>query len=279
METGDLGTLFVAASPLGNLGDISFRLAEVLRKSDLVAAEDTRRARKLLTHLDAHPRVVSFHAHSPEGRLDQLVTALRKGSSVVMLTDAGTPTISDPGRELVSAARDVGAGVVTVPGPSAVTAALSVSGLPADRFTFLGFLPRRGAERRRRLEEAASSRWTVVLFEAAPRLVELLNALGAVCGPERVAVVARELTKVHEEVRRGTLVELSGYYQEHPPRGEVTVLLAGGTTSDKKASPDEVRRRAEELLGAGTSRKDAAAVVAKEFSMPRREAYKMVSDL
>lgn len=198
---------------------------------------------------------------------------------MVLLTDAGTPTISDPGRTLVRAARDNGASVVAVPGPSAVTAALSVSGLPADRFTFLGFLPRRGKERRRRLEQAASSRWTVVIFEAAPRLVELLEALGAVCETERGVVIARELTKIHEEVRHGTLLELSGYYEEHPPRGEVTVLLEGAPPSSEPASPDLVRKRAEEILRAGSSRKDAAAMVSSEFSLPRREAYRMICDL
>jgi 16S rRNA (cytidine1402-2'-O)-methyltransferase len=195
-----------------------------------------------------------------------------------MLTDAGTATISDPGRTLVSAARNMGATVVAIPGPSAVTAALSVSGLPADRFIFLGFLPRRGAERRRRLEEASRSRWTVVMFEAAPRLVELLDALSDVCGPERNAVVARELTKLHEEVKCGTLPELSGYYGDHPPRGEVTLLIEGDTEVGERASPEIVTARAAELLASGYTRKDTAALIAREFSLPRREAYKLVCE-
>jgi 16S rRNA (cytidine1402-2'-O)-methyltransferase len=258
---------------------MSQRLVDVLHSCEIVAAEDTRRARKLLSHIDAHPRVQSFHAHSPPHRLNQLLDALREGSSVVMLTDAGTPTISDPGRALVSEARAQGTTVVVIPGPSAVTAALSVSGLPADRFTFLGFLPRRGAERRRRLDEAAGSRWTVVVFEAAPRLVTLIETLTEVCGPERRAVVARELTKVHEEVRCGTLHELSVYYGENPPRGEVTLLIEGATEEREPASPEQARKRAAELLAEGSSRKDAAAVLAREFSLPRREAYRMVCDL
>jgi 16S rRNA (cytidine1402-2'-O)-methyltransferase len=196
-----------------------------------------------------------------------------------MLTDAGTPTVSDPGRALVSAARVLGADVVAIPGPSAVTAALSVSGLPADRFTFLGFLPRRGAERRRRLEEVSVSRWTVVMFEAAMRLNQLLDALVEVCGADREAVVARELTKLHEEVKCGTLRELVGYYEEHPPRGEVTLLVKGATKVHHEANPELVRQRAVELLASGNSRKDTAALVATEFSLPRREAYKMVCDL
>ncbi len=275
----DVGTLYVAASPLGNLGDVSQRLTDVLRESDMVAAEDTRRARKLLNHVDAHPRVLSFHAHSTAKRVEQILAALEEGSSVVMLTDAGTPTISDPGRVLVDAVRNSGSEVVAIPGPSAVTAALSVSGLPADRFTFLGFLPRRGAERRRRLEEVAKSRWTVVLFEAAPRLLALLRMLAEHCGGERAAVVARELTKLHEEVRRGTLLELAGYYEEHPPRGEVTLLVDGAKAVREQPDPELARARAKELLASGNTRKDAAALLAKEFSLPRREAYKMVCDL
>ena len=274
-----MGILYVAASPLGNLGDMSRRLVDLLRTSDIVAAEDTRRARKLLTHVDAHTRVMSYHAHSPPGRLDQLTSALEAGSSVVMLTDAGTPTVSDPGRALVSAARKLGTDIVAVPGPSAVTAALSVSGLPADRFTFLGFLPRKGAERRRRLEEASTSRWTVVMFEAATRLKQLLEALVDVCGEDREAVVARELTKLHEEVRCGTLRELVGYYEEHPARGEITLLVKGAVEVQPQASPEMVLQRATEILATGSSRKDTAALLAKEFSLPRREAYKMVCDL
>ena len=274
-----MGTLYVAASPLGNLGDMTRRLVDVLQNADLVAAEDTRRARKLLSHVDAHTRVLSYHAHSPASRLEQLKSALEEGSAVVMLTDAGTPTVSDPGRMLVSAARDLGADIVPIPGPSAVTAALSVSGLPADRFTFLGFLPRRGAERSRRIEEASVSRWTVVMFEAAARLNELLHALVNVCGADREAAVARELTKLHEEVKCGTLQELVGYYEEHPPRGEITLLVKGATSVHHAVSPELVRQRATELLACGNSRKDTAGLLATEFSLPRREAYKMVCEL
>jgi len=274
-----LGTLYVAASPLGNLGDISHRLTDVLRNAEIVAAEDTRRARTLLARVGAHPKVLSYHAHSTRKRLQQILSAVQEGSTVVMLTDAGTPTISDPGRTLVNAVRESGSDVVVIPGPSAVTAALSVSGLPADRFVFLGFLPRRGAERRRRLQEVAKSRWTVVLFEAAPRLVELLGAVAEHCGDERKAVVARELTKLHEEVRCGTLLELAGYYQEHPPRGEVTVLVDGAVDMSERPDPEQARARAEVLLAAGNTRKDVAAIVAKEFALPRREAYSMVCNL
>ena len=278
-EPREVGTLYVVASPLGNLGDTSRRLVDVLRTVDVVAAEDTRRARKLLSHVDAHPRVLSFHAHSPPSRLAQIECSLNQGLSVALLTDAGTPTISDPGTALVVRARLAGAQVVVVPGPSAVTAALSVSGLPADRYTFLGFLPRKGPERRKRLDETAASRWTIVMFEAAPRLVTLLGDLLDKCGPEREAVVARELTKVHEEVKAGTLHDLEVHYKEHEPRGEVTVLVAGAAAVAEQIDEVTARDRAKELLAQGRSRRDVAARLAEESLMPRNQAYRLVSEL
>jgi 16S rRNA (cytidine1402-2'-O)-methyltransferase len=275
------GTLYVVATPLGNLEDLSERAGRVLSTVDLVAAEDTRRARVLLERVGTRPRLVSCHAHSSERRLEEIVAALGEGRSVALLTDAGTPSVSDPGAELVRRARARGASVVAVPGPSAVTAALSISGLPADRYTFLGFLPRKGAVRRRMLAGAAASPWTVVLFESANRLAPLLEELAGACGAQREAAVARELTKVHEELQAGTLGELAVYYRERPPRGEVTVVLAGrepaatGALSVAAAARD----RAAALLAQGMSRRDVAARVAAEFHCSRNEAYRMVSDL
>ena len=274
------GTLYVAASPLGNLGDISERLTSVLRNVEVVAAEDTRRARTLLSHVGAHPKLLSFHAQSPPNRLQSLRKILSEGSTIAILTDAGTPTISDPGRVLVEAAREMGVKVVVIPGPSAVTAALSVSGLPADRFTFLGFLPRKGGERARRIDEIAASRWTVVLFEAPSRLLGLISDLEEACGSQRQAAVARELTKLHEEVQVGTLAEIAGYYANNAPRGEVTVVV-GGCTSPKEKAPDPelMEQRARELLKQGGTRRDVASEIAKEFGLPRRDIYRMVSEL
>ena len=275
------GTLYVVATPLGNLGDLSDRAIHVLRAVTLVAAEDTRRARVLLQHADARPRVLSFHAHSPPGRIASIVRTLAEGQDVALIADAGTPTVSDPGANLVQRARDAGAAVVAVPGPSAVAAALSVSGLSADRFTFLGFLPRKGADRKRLLEQAASSPWTTVLFESPNRLVKLLAELGAACGGEREAVVTRELTKVHEEARAGTLDSLEGYYREHAPRGEVTVVVAGISRNEVTPRVDEaeVSARARELLDEGVTRRDTATELAREFPIARREAYRIVSNL
>jgi len=273
------GTLYVVATPLGNLSDLSQRAGEVLRGATLVAAEDTRRARKLLGHIGANPRVISYHAHSSPKRLLELEHALESGTDIVLTTDAGTPAISDPGGELVSRARTLGARVVPIPGPSAVATALSVSGLPADRYTFLGFLPRKGKERRLRLGEIAASPWTVVVFEAANRLLRLLNDLSEHCGSDRAAVVARELTKLHEEIKAGNLGELVVYYEEQAPRGEVTVLVRAAPPETVEADAASVQSRARVLLEEGATRRDVADQLAQEFSMPRRDAYRLVTDL
>jgi len=206
------GTLYVVATPLGNLQDLTVRAAAVLRAVPVVAAEDTRHTRRLLSHLDAHPRLVSVHAHVEPARLRQVVELLLAGEDVALVSDAGTPAVSDPGAALARLAREAGVRVVPVPGPSAVAAALSAGGFPADRFLFLGFLPRRGPERRALLARAATEPWTVVLYEAANRLAALLGELAAAGHGARRAVVAREVTKVHEEFREGSVAELAAHY-------------------------------------------------------------------
>lgn len=271
------GTLYVVATPLGNLADLSQRAKDVLCSVDLVAAEDTRRSRTLLSHVGAHASMVSVHAHAAPAHAERVLRALAEGRTVALLTDAGTPGISDPGADLVRAAREAGAAVVPLPGPSAVVTALSISGLPADRYTFLGFLPRAGAARRELMARIAASEWSVVVFEAANRLVKLLEDLAASLGDERRAAVARELTKLHEECRTGTLLELAGYYRASPPRGEVTVVVAGGAPQPERSDPEAVRRRAEALLAGGMSRRDAAGQLAGEFGIPRNEAYRLVT--
>ncbi len=245
----------------------------------MVAAEDTRRSRTLLNHVDARPKVVSFHAHSPPSRTDELIRELESGRCVALLTDAGTPGVSDPGGALVETARARDVEVVAVPGPSAVVAALSVSGLPADRFTFLGFLPRKGKDRARLLEAAAESPWTVVVFEAPNRLATLLEDLSRVCGAKRHAVVTRELTKVHEEVRTGTLADLAGYYREEAPKGEITVLVANKPVERNVVNEEVIRARARELLAQGESRRDVATRLASELRVSRKETYRVVTAL
>ena len=274
------GTLYVVATPLGNLSDLSARAADILRQVPVVAAEDTRRTRGLLTHLDVTPSVLSFHAYSGERRLDTLLEILRSGRDVALVSDAGTPSVSDPGAELVALARADEIPVVPIPGASAVTAALSAAGLPGDRYLFLGFIPRKGRERARLLSRAATEEWSVVFFEAPPRLVALLEDLLRVAGPDRTAVVARELTKIHEEIRSGTLGELVEYYSSVAPRGELTIVLEG--RAEPAAEPDRTEDAVEQatsLLAEGLTRREVVRRLTESLGLPRNEAYKLVMEL
>ena len=273
------GTLYVVATPLGNLGDLSPRAADTLKQVAVVAAEDTRHTRPLLTHIGSRAPLVSVHAHSSEADLGHVLDLLGGGQDVALVTDAGTPAVSDPGTALVAAARGRGITVVTIPGPTAVAAALAVSGLSADRYLFLGFLPRKGGDRKRLLDTVAKSEWTVVLFEAANRLLELLDDLAAACGAERRGAVARELTKLFEETRDGTLAELAGYYRDAPARGEVTVIVAGTGTAARAAPPIDPEARARALLAEGISRRDVADRLADETGISRNSAYRIVNEL
>jgi 16S rRNA (cytidine1402-2'-O)-methyltransferase len=274
------GTLYVVATPLGNLGDLSHRAAEVLLTVPVVAAEDTRRTRGLLTHLGARPNLLSFHAHSADHRTDSLLDILLSGRDIAMVSDAGTPTVSDPGAELVSLARAAGVSVVPIPGPSAVAAALSASGLTGDRYLFLGFMPRKGRERTRLMTRAATEEWSVVFYEAPSRLVSLLEDLIPLTGADRRAVVARELTKLHEEIRSGTMGELVDHYTAVPPKGELTIVLQG--TGMAPAEPDrteEAIEQAASLLAEGLSRREVVRQLTKSLGLPRNEAYRLVMEL
>ena len=252
----------------------------MLRAVDVVAAEDTRRSRTLLQHIGATPRLLSVHAHTEASQAAPIIALLQAGQAVALVTDAGTPGISDPGARLVAAVRGAGCAVVPIPGPSAVATALSAAGLPADRYLFLGFPARKGRERREELARAAASPWTVVFYEAPPRLVALLRDLAEVCGAERRAVVARELTKVHEEFRAGTLAELEKWYDEHPPKGEITLVLEGAA-GQPDAAPDlsEIRLAAEALLAEGLSRKDVVRRLTESSGLGRNEVYRLVMEL
>jgi 16S rRNA (cytidine1402-2'-O)-methyltransferase len=274
------GTLYVVATPLGNLNDISGRAAEVLRKVPVVAAEDTRRTRGLLNHLGAKPTLLSFHAHSGEHRTESLLEILLSGRDIALVSDAGTPAVSDPGAELVSVIRAAGLTVVPVPGPTAVAAALSASGLPADRYLFFGFIPRKGRERARLLERAANEEWSVVFYEAPPRLVALLEDLIPLTGAERIVVVARELTKVHEEIRSGTIEEVMHHYMTVPPRGELTIVLQGtGSPAGPPDRTEEAVEQATSLLADGLTRREVARRLNQSLGLPRNEAYKLVMEL
>jgi 16S rRNA (cytidine1402-2'-O)-methyltransferase len=275
-----MSTLYIVATPLGNLGDLSSRAAEVLRQVPVVAAEDTRRTRGLLTHLGANPTVLSFHAHSNERRLETILEILSDGRDVALVSDAGTPVVSDPGSDLVAAAREAGFAVVPIPGPSAVATTLSAAGLPGDRYLFLGFLPRKGSERNRLITRAASEEWSVVLFEAPTRLVTLLQDLAAAAGGDRLAVVAREVTKLHEEFRSGTLAELADYYSEEAPRGELTIVVQGtGTPPVPPERTEEAVEQATALLAEGLTRREVARRLTESLGMSRNDAYRLVTGL
>lgn len=272
------GTLFVLATPIGNLSDLSARAADVLRSVPVVVAEDTRRTRTLLAHLDAHPpELMSLPAFDEEGRLDRVVDRLNQGSDVALVTDAGTPGVSDPGLRLVAAAWGAGARVVPVPGPSAALAALSASGLPANRFLFAGFLPRKGRARAEALRWLAGVPATLVLFEAGNRTAATLRDLAQALG-DREAALARELTKVHEEMARGRLSRLSERFPGDV-RGEVTLVVAGaGEVADPapaEALDEEIRRR----LAAGEQPVEVARAVARARGIPRREVYGRVESI
>ena len=274
------GILYVVATPLGNLGDLSVRAMEVLRAVPVVAAEDTRRTRGLLSHLGASPRLLSYHAHSEEPRLEALLEILHDDRDVALVSDAGTPVVSDPGTDLVAAARASGVTVVPIPGPSAVATALSAAGLRGDRYLFLGFIPRKGGERARLLARAAAEEWSVVFFEAPPRLADLLEDLARAVGDSRRAVVARELTKLHEEFRAGTLAELAGYYSEHPPRGEITIVLEGtGAPAEPPDRTGEAVEQATLLLAEGLTRREVVRRISETLGLPRNDAYRLVMEL
>jgi 16S rRNA (cytidine1402-2'-O)-methyltransferase len=274
-ETGP-GTLIVAAAPIGRAGDASPRLASALAAAAVIAAEDTRRVRRLAAALGVTlaGRTVSYYDDVEQERVAGLLAALRSGDDVLLITDAGMPGVSDPGYRLVAAAAAAGLRVTVLPGPSAVTAALAVSGLPSDRFCFEGFPPRRDGPRARRFAELAAEPRTMVFFEAGRRAGATLAGLAAAFGPGRRAVVCRELSKTHEEIRRGTLGELAEWASDGL-LGEVTLVVAGrdqAPAMDAAAAAAEVAARE----AAGTPRKEAIAAVAAESGLPRREVYNAV---
>jgi 16S rRNA (cytidine1402-2'-O)-methyltransferase len=267
------GTLWLVGTPIGNLGDLSERARETLARADVVACEDTRRTRALLTHLGiGGTRLVSFFEGNEERRVPELLEELRAGRDVALVSDAGMPALSDPGFRLVSAAVGEDLAVDVVPGPSAAVAALVVSGLPADRFVFEGFLPRRAGARRARLEALSGEARTMVLFESPRRVPGLLHDAAAVLG-ERPAAVVRELTKAHQEVARGSLEELAARFGDGEVRGEVVVVIGGATEAVASPEPAELAERVRSLTATGLSRKDAAARVAAEAGASRREVY------
>jgi 16S rRNA (cytidine1402-2'-O)-methyltransferase len=269
------GRLVVCATPIGNLGDVSPRLAEALASADLIACEDTRQTGKLLAHLGVRARLVSYHEANEAERAGRLADEIAGGARVALVSDAGMPAVSDPGHDLIGACLERGLEVQVVPGPSAVLAALVVSGLPTDRFSFEGFLPRRHAARDRALAALAVERRTMVFFEAPHRVLATLEAMAAAFGAERRCAVARELTKLHEQVLRGTLAEVRERLAEQGQRGEFTVVVEGAPPPPAPAEVDVVAEVAG-LVEAGSSTRDAVDQVARTAGRPRRAVYQAV---
>ncbi|MCF1597499.1 16S rRNA (cytidine(1402)-2'-O)-methyltransferase [Streptomyces muensis] len=272
------GTLVLAGTPIGDVKDAPPRLVEELAGADLIAAEDTRRLKRLTQALDVQPtgRVVSYFEGNEAARTPELVEALLAGSRVLLVTDAGMPSVSDPGYRLVAAAVEKDVRVTAVPGPSAVLTALALSGLPVDRFCFEGFLPRKAGERLSRLREVARERRTLVYFEAPHRLDDTLAAMAEVLGADRRAAVCRELTKTYEEVRRGGLGELAAWAAEGV-RGEITVVVEGAPEKGtEEVDAAELVRRVRVREEAGERRKEAIAAVAAEAGLPKREVFDAV---
>ncbi len=264
-----MGTLFLVATPIGNLEDVTLRALNVLRAVSLVAAEDTRTARNLLSHYDIHARLLSYNEHNMRERTPRLLRTLETGD-VALVSEAGMPGVSDPGYELTVAALAAGHEVSPIPGASASVSAVAASGLPSRQFTFVGFLPRRSVERRRLFESLASERRTFVAFESPRRLRRALEDIRAALGERRIAV-CRELTKLHEEIFRGTLSEAIEHFAE--PRGEFTLVIEGAPEAAAEASDDDLRAELRRLRTLGASARDAAAEVARRTGVPRRRVY------
>jgi 16S rRNA (cytidine1402-2'-O)-methyltransferase len=271
-----MSTLWLVATPIGNLGDLQPRAVEILDRVALVCCEDTRRTGLLLQHAGIRAeRLAVCNEHTEYARIDDMLDVLGSGRDVAVVSDAGTPGVSDPGERLVAAALDAGHDVSAVPGPSAAVMAVTVSGLPTDRFVFEGFLPRKGRDRTERLAEIATERRTVVIYESPQRVVKSIADLAAACGADRRVSVSRELTKLYEETVRGTLatVDLG------EPRGEYVIVLDGAPVDDAEATDDEVRSSLAALLADGATARDAAAEVSDTTGRRKRDVYEIANAL
>ena len=278
MSSGDAtpGRLYVVSTPIGNMGDFSFRAVDVLRAVAAILAEDTRHSRPLLDRYAIHTPLVAYHEHNEAKSTPGFVERLLSGEDLALISDAGTPLLSDPGGRLVAAATDAGVVIVPVPGASALLAALVASGISAERFTFFGFLARSGKERRETIEEIARLRHTAVFYEAPSRVAATLADLSKAGAGQRQTAVARELTKLYEEVRRGTVEALAAYYEEATPRGELVIVVAGG---EADVLDEEVfRARARVLRAEGLSARDVARALTDESGAPRNVAYKIAQE-
>jgi len=274
VSDGGAGSLYLVSTPIGNMGDFSFRAVEVLKAVAVILAEDTRHSKRLLDHFEIATPMRSYHEHNEAKTTPAIIARLEGGEDVALISDAGTPLLSDPGARLVTAALDAGITVIPVPGASALLAALVASGLPAEPFTFYGFLARKGADRSRQIASIAALDHTAVLYEAPGRVGATLADLARGAGGDRATCVAREMTKKFEEVRRGTLAELATYYEEASPRGEVVIIVAGAAPREVDAA--SLERVARELRGAGLTSREIVSELVTKHGASRNRAYRLV---
>ncbi|HET7274886.1 MAG TPA: 16S rRNA (cytidine(1402)-2'-O)-methyltransferase [Longimicrobiaceae bacterium] len=271
--------LYVVSTPIGNLGDLSRRAIEILGAVDVILAEDTRRTGVLLKHFDIQARLISAHEHNEAARADLVVELLGEGKEVALVSDAGTPLVSDPGDRITSSAIAAGFDVIPIPGASALLAALVGSGLPAGRFTFYGFLPRKGGDRTNLLEELAASPYTCIIYESPNRLSALFRDLLKVTGPDRYVVVGREITKLHEEFYRATVGEAVEHFAGLNVRGEVVVVISGNTAPPEAEDESAARVIAEALLAQGLAPSAVARELRERMKISRNDAYQLVQEL
>lgn len=274
METKP-GTLYVVATPIGNLEDMTFRGVRILQTADIVAAEDTRHTGKLLHHFQIETHTVSYHEHNRTSRIPELIEQLNQGKVIALVTDAGMPGISDPGEELVKACIDANINVVPIPGAVAAMTALSAAGLPTDRFIFEGFLPAKAKQKRDRLEFLKSESRTLIFYESPHRLRSTLQVLGECFGGSREIVLARELTKLYEEFWRGTIAQAGDRYNNKEPQGEFTLVVAGKPPTQLEFSEDKLKAELAQMMIAGISRSQASRELAQVTSLPRRQLYQL----
>ena len=281
-QNQDSGTLYLVPTPIGNLDDMTFRAVKVLTGADLIAAEDTRHTQQLLNHFDIHTPEISFHEHNTEQRIPELIGKLKSGLTIAQCSDAGMPSISDPGKELVAAAVKEGIPVVPLPGANAGVTALIASGLVPQPFYFYGFLERKHQQQVQELEQLRNRSETMIFYEAPHRLKKTLKVMAEVFGDDRQAVLARELTKRYEEFSRGSLAELTAFYDEHQPRGEYVVLIAGNPHPDEDVQNDEAGTPIEQIdqkISEGLSTNAAIKLVAKKNKLNRQELYKQYHNI
>lgn len=270
-----MATLYLVATPIGNLEDMTFRAIRILQTVDLIAAEDTRHTGKLLQHFQIKTPQLSYHEHNSQQRIPELLSKMSQGKAIALVTDAGMPLISDPGYELVKACVAQGISVVPIPGANAAITALSAAGLATDKFVFEGFLPAKSKERRTHLETIQSETRTIIFYESPHRLRETLQDLGAILGEEREIVLARELTKMHEEFWRGTINYAIAHYTNREPQGEFTLVVAGATLEKPQLSEAVIKAELQNLLMQGLSRSEASRQLAQQTSLPRRQIYQL----